>query len=888
MTDQTTLSRPSGTVTFLFTDIEGSTRAWDRSPGQMPAVLARHDRLLREAIARQGGYVFATGGDGFAVAFGRAEAAARAAADAQRALRGEQWPDDLPIRVRMGMHTGEADERDDDYFGVVVNRAARLMAVANGSQVVMSHTTADLLGTLPDACALEHLGQHELKDLRQPEAIHELVVDGLRGPTVRAVSRTEARLPSFPTSFIGRRAELAELSQLTQHARLVTIVGPGGVGKTRTSVEYGRTVVDQHRDGVWFVDLSEAESEHIASAVLTGVSLASTGDWGSLPAWDALIILDNCEHVLDAVADAIEDLLASCPTVHVIATSREPLAVAGEQVMRIGPMADETGRGIAPGDGPTDAIGLFLDRARLADPSFETSGEDLAVVADLCAQLDGLPLAIELAAARVDRYALEELAQSLLSGVPDRRDRRRTERHRGLDAAVRWSHELMDQPVRTVFRRLSVFPGDFSAEAAVVVAGGAEGGGDRVRASLAALVDQSMLEARRTLGGTRYAMLRTIRSFAGRQLDEAGETAHVRNRHLEWVAEWSVAHHVDLDRPGWVGLTTETSSQRAALSHALDVGDVTRAVDVFAASLMSLLSAGMVDEARATLASLHILADGSDAHVASRLLECEMMLAEIVGDFDRSHALAEGFRKEEVTPRWYLSSAIVIHHLAATAPDEALTVLEEFESHAGVVPMGSYLRAEVALGQSRFADAVDDIAAALGVGDVSSLDKSKLGPLDPAVLIDLAVALQVLGRDDEAAIVVDVAADQPSPGLGMYQALLQGLVHCRRAPGAQVTEYLARTIELQRRWAPPLADLDCVVHGAFIAATLDRPEVAAEALSVTRGKPQRTLSAFGLRRVLRRRLNAELGDDGWQAATAAGHALAPMEAFGRLVDALGP
>ncbi len=754
-------ARPTGVVTFVFSDIEGSTKAWDTAPAAMPAMLARHDDLVRGALERNAGFVFATGGDGFAVAFTRAADAVAAAVDAQRAVRSEEWPAGLPIRVRMAINTGEVDERNGDYFGPAVNRTARLMSTAHGGQVVLSRRTAELVSTLPSGAALEDRGVHKLKDLQQPEFVHELVIDDQSVGSLRTVPVRNDQLPTFRTSFIGRRHELAELTAAVAEHRIVTVVGPGGSGKTRLALEHAAATSTGKRDGAWFVDLTPATGGDLTNVVLASVGLPAVGDWGPLRAWDATLVVDNCEHVLDAAAELVEELLDNCPGVHLIATSREGLAVPGEFLLTAGPLGGSAGRKSAS----SPSLRLFLDRARLCDPSFDPTEDDLDDIAALCDDLDGLPLAIELAAARVDRYRITELAASLFDGGADRRDRRRIERHRGLDATIRWSANLLDVQTRTVLRRLAVFEGGFSAEAASAVTAGDGVDAESVRSELAALVDQSMVQSTRTPRGTRYGLLATIRAFAGRELEASGELDVVRSRHVDWVLVWSRGRTMNVSSPGWFSDITEIDNQRAALGHAIGAGDIGRAVDLFAECIGCFLSAGLLDGAHDTLEALSDLTEDDNTDDRDKLALCAMGIAELTGDFTRSHAIAEQIRRDDRDlGQWCTASAFVVHHLAARDPRQASVVLDEFETRTGVVPLSSYLRAEIALGEARFADAVEAIYTAFAVDGVDGLARTATmrENTDAVILVDLALALRVLGLE-EAEVIVDVLAEVALP-----------------------------------------------------------------------------------------------------------------------------
>ncbi len=880
----TATDRPTGAVTFLFSDIEGSTKAWDTAPAAMPAVLARHDGLLRRAIADNSGYVFAAGGDGFAVAFTRAADAVTAAVDAQRAVRSESWPEGLPIRVRMAINTGEVDERDGDYFGPAVNRTARLMSTAHGGQVVLSRRAAELASVLPAGVAVEDRGVHKLKDLEQPESVRELVIDGESVGSLRTAPVRNDQLPVFRTSFVGRRDELAALARAAVDHRLVTIVGPGGSGKTRLAVEHALAGSTDRRDGAWFVDLTPATGGDLTNVVPTSLGLPAVGDWGPLRDWDAVVVLDNCEHVLDDAAHLIDRLLDACGDLSVVATSREGLAVPGELLFPVGSLS-------VPDDptatAPSGAVRLFLDRARLCDASFSPTDQDLADIETLCEQLDGLPLAIELAAARVDRYRITELAASLFDGGADRRDRRRIERHRGLDATIGWSADLLDAGARTVLRLLSVFDGGFSADAAAAVTTGDGMANSSVRSHLNALVDQSMVQTTLTTRGTGYNLLATIRAFAARELEASGDGDAVRTRHVEWVLHWSRGRTMDLSNPGWFSDTSEIDNQRSALWQAIESGGVGTACDLLAECIGCLLSAGLLVEAGEMVARLSELVDDEFA-AQDKLTTCGMGIAELSGDFGRSHAVAEQIRHDDRDLRhWYVASAFVVHHFAASDPRQASTVLDELERRSGVVPLSSYLRAEIALGEARFADATEAIFSAFGVEGVDGVARAvtALGSVDPITLVDLAIALRVQGLE-ESELIVDVLADETQPYFSADVPLLRAVVGCGSSALHATVGNLREAQALVHRFAPPLADRDCVVSGAFVAAEIGRHDVAAEALAITQGMPQRTLSAFGLRKHLRPRVRHELGEEGWRAAVAAGAGRTPPETLDWLSERL--
>jgi class 3 adenylate cyclase len=393
---------PSGTVTFLFTDIEGSTRLWEARPSEMRVALARHDEVLRSAVESVGGFVFSSGGDGFAAVFGRAGDAVAAALAAQHALTSMEWPTGLELRVRMGLHTGEAQERDGDYFGSALNRAARLMAAAHGGQIVCSRGTADLIrDALPDEVELIDLGEHRLRDLTRSEWVFQIDQPGLTRefPTLRSVDTLPGNLPVQPNRFVGRTALIERVSGLVADSAVVTLTGPGGVGKTRLALQVAAALQPEFADGAWFVDLAPVNTpERVAAVVLETLSytLAAdeenvTGLCARLRRRRSLLVIDNCEHLVAGVAAVVDAISTSAPDVRVIATSREGLGVPAEHVLPVTPLATDA-------DG--DAVELFVTRARAARPDFALDADNTVTVAELCRRLDGIPLAIELAAAR--------------------------------------------------------------------------------------------------------------------------------------------------------------------------------------------------------------------------------------------------------------------------------------------------------------------------------------------------------------------------------------------------------------------------------------------------------------------------------------------------------
>ncbi|HEV2038081.1 MAG TPA: adenylate/guanylate cyclase domain-containing protein, partial [Candidatus Eremiobacteraceae bacterium] len=449
---------PTGTVTFLFTDIEGSTQRWESKRDAMKAAVARHDALMRGAIEADGGYVFKTIGDAFCAAFRTAPEAIRAALAAQRALAKEDFSAVDELRVRAALHTGYADERDGDYFGPTVNRVARLLAIGHGGQVIVSSATSDLLeGELPPQTSLRDLGAHRLKDLAHPERVYQLVAADLPAEfaPLKSLDALPNNLPLQVTSFIGREGDVAEIRCLSEKSRLLTLVGPGGVGKTRLALQVGADLLERYPDGVWFVELATLTDPELVpseTALALNVRLASDRSLTdsivhALGRKRALLILDNCEHLVDAVAKLARSLLQHCPNVSILTTSREGLGIGGEDVARVASLSLPAKNEALTAEAALHfgAIALFADRAPMANKSFRLSDDNVAIVVDICRRLDGIPFAIELAVARVKVLSIADLSKALherfrvLTGG----DRTALPRQKTMRALIDWSYDLL-------------------------------------------------------------------------------------------------------------------------------------------------------------------------------------------------------------------------------------------------------------------------------------------------------------------------------------------------------------------------------------------------------------------------------------------------------------
>ena len=558
---------PSGVVTFLFTDIEGSTRRWEADADAMRTALLAHDKVLRTAIEGHDGYLFSHTGDGVVAAFASPMSAVNAAIDAQRELQ-------LPVRV--GIATGEAELRDGDYFGTVLNRAARVMVAGHGGQILVADSTAGLLSGVD----LLDLGPRRLRDVPIPVGVFQVRAEGLREefPDLRALDTTPGNLRPATTSLIGRESEVDAITTAVRSHRLVTLTGVGGVGKTRLAVEVAAQLADEFPDGVWVFELAAVTDPAAvpdAVAAVLGITqqpgkTVSESVAAALEGRSRLLVFDNCEHVLDAAADLIEAILARSATVKMLATSREGLRVADEQLWPV-PSLD-----VLSGVDSAAAI-LFMQRAGAVAPGISLAGAEAGAVVEICHRFDGIPLAIELAASRMQSMTVTELRDRLddrfrlLVG-----SRRGLERHQTLRHAVQWSHDLLDDTEKALLARCSVFGGGFDLAAAYAVGGC---GDDLATLEvLDALVRKSLLVADRSSGRTRFSMLETIRQFAEEQLVASGAATEARTAHARYFAGREADIMTLWDSPrqreAYDWFKVELANLRTAFRWAADHGDL--------------------------------------------------------------------------------------------------------------------------------------------------------------------------------------------------------------------------------------------------------------------------------------------------------------------------
>ncbi len=582
---------PTGTVTFLFTDVEGSTKLWERYPEAMRASMARHDEVLRGVMESSGGFVFKTIGDAFCVAFPSAPHALEAALAAQRALLSEGQEKTGPLRVRMALHTGSADERGGDYFGAPVNRVARLLSAGHGGQILLSSATKELVrDALPEGASLRDLGERRLKDLFRPERVFQLIAPELPTsfPPLKTLDARTNNLPAQPTPLVGRESELGEVRDLlrAEGVRLLTLTGPGGIGKTRLGLQVAAELLDEFEDSVFFVALAPiTDPALVASAIAEPLGVVEAWDQpleeglkDYLGGKELLLVLDNFEQVLGGVP-LVGNLLAACPKLKVLATSRSVLRVYGEQEYPVPPLELPRPGRLPPIDrlSQYEAVRLFIERAKAARPDFSVTNENAPAVAEICARLDGLPLAIELAAARIKLLPPAAMLERLDSRLKLLRGGSRDlpERQRTLRGTIEWSHALLEEGEQVLFARLAVFSSGRTLEAIEAVC---DAKGDLPMDALegvSSLLDKSLLRQEEgPEGEPRFVMLETIHEYARERLQASGEAEEVRRLHAEYFLTLAEAAEPELSGADQLAclecLEAEHDNFRAALSWSLE------------------------------------------------------------------------------------------------------------------------------------------------------------------------------------------------------------------------------------------------------------------------------------------------------------------------------
>lgn len=578
---------PSGTVTFLFTDIEGSTKIAQEHPDAMPALLARHHEILNQSIRAHNGYVFQIIGDAFCVTFHSASDALNAAREAQQLLHDEAWSP-APLKVRMGIHTGKADiQENGEYRGyLTMSYVQRLTSAAHGGQVLVSLATQELVRDgLPEGVTLRDMGERRLKDIVRAERIYQLVIPNLPGdfPPLKTLDVYQHNLPAQMTSFIGRQTEMAEVKQALGAHRLVTLTGSGGAGKSRLSLQVGMECLPEFSDGVWLAELAPVTDPTLIPQTLLSIfnlrvdsqrdPLESLTDY--LRSKTLLLLLDNCEHLIEACARIGEALLRACPKLRILASSREALGIDGEFAYRVPSLNAPNPADLPPLDQleKVDSMRLFIERAATAKPGFTLTRDNAASLAQICFRLDGIPLAIELAASRVKVLSPEQIAARLddrfrlLTGG----SRTALPRQQTLRAMIDWSYSLLSEQEKTLFRRLAVFAGGWTLEAAEAVCS-EEGGEADVLDLLTRLVDKSLVFIGESEGEIRYHRLETIRQYSREKFFETDEVEAVRDRHLDFFVRFAELVDEKLKGSDQVLWQSRMSAEQDNLRAALDWG----------------------------------------------------------------------------------------------------------------------------------------------------------------------------------------------------------------------------------------------------------------------------------------------------------------------------
>ncbi len=816
-----------GTVAFLFSDIEGSTRRWLADTEAMQAAVALHDEIVRDVMRRYGGYIFSTAGDSFAVAFPEVSHATAAATEAQRALAQGSWEEVGGLSVRMGVHAGTAQARAGDYFGPELSRTARIMDAAHGGQVLISAAAAAQVGDLPTL----DLGEHALRDLPAPERLHQLLIEGLPAefPPPRSNAQDRNSLPVQHSSFVGRNVEAARLARMIHDHRLVTVTGTGGTGKTRLAIETGGRARELYPDGLFFVDLSSVvDGAQLPTSLAAGIGaridpagpvLAQA--LGHLGPRRALIVIDNCEHLLDATADLVLQVLATCPAVTVLATSREALDVPGEYVLRIPPLASSS-----EGPGLASAVRLFIDRATAINPDLSVDDAMQEQIAEVCSQLDGIPLAIELAAARCRSMTPGDLLVhiadrfALLAGG----SRRSRPRQATMEAAIDWSYTLLSHDEQRALRALSVFGGRFDLDDAVAVLGVG------VSASLElldGLVAKSLLSADVSTTPAKHRLLESIRAYGQLKLAEHGEVSDARDLHLAHFVDrlppvedtrsltvghvrWMEAHRVDLQLAvdwadaqgrdeelgclanGMFGLlvTAHDPQGNVVLDRALagDISDrvrkrlrFTRACTAMVAGDLELWLACTADSFQRPIA------DSLDA-----LLRYQGAFLSVVADPMTAAASIAGTLKAASDDR---SAAIWGHmyqglmQLVLFQPSEAMAAADEVER---LTPPGDELAVlQIHSRMTRLAALllVDRSSEAAAFADAARLDETGIWGTTYEVLTAVAKSAAGHHREADALLITQARATDATAFPGAADALLAGFgllaLHRGDSGGAQ-------------------------------------------------------------------------------------------------------
>jgi predicted ATPase/class 3 adenylate cyclase/DNA-binding CsgD family transcriptional regulator len=827
----------AGFVTLLFTDIEGGVRLWEDDRDAMAVASARNDRIIREQVEASGGHVFKAVSDAHRAVFADPVAALSSAVAIQRAVSAEPWASSLPIRVRVALHSGACAERDGDYVGPVVNRAARLLDVGHGGQVLMTAAAYALLaGRLPGGVGLRDLGEQRLRDLGRAERVFQVTGPGLaeRFGALRSLDDPALRhnLPSQATSFVGRTVELAELRALVSDgSRLVTIAGPGGIGKSRLALQAAADALDGAGDGAWLVELAPvAEPGLVTRAAADALRVREAPGQPVLDTLidaigdrDLLLILDNAEHVLGAVAGLANALIRSCPRACLLVTSREPLGISGEHVFRVSGLAVPPDGLAAPDQlAAFESVQLFAEHAALHQRGFIVDDANAAAVASICVRLDGIPLALELAAARLGSLSMSEINARL-----DQRfwllttgSRTALPRYQTLRALIDWSYDLLSPQERIVFGRLSVFAGGWTMEAAEAVASGGDVAEWQVLDLLAALVGKSLVQADVIHGSTRYRLLETLRVYAAERLAQRGAAGQreARSAHLDHylaLVETAAARLRSPDEVRWLdSIEAEFDNIRAALAFSIaDPDSAERGLRLAAGLRSFVFSRGHSGE---VIEALGALLGGPDARQPTRSLALALVTnCKLLTHFDRSPDIP-AMAEEAIT----IARSLADDDLVA----DALAALNWFSFLQGDLS-AALARADEAVALARAARNPIRLVVALGHRAVF---EAETGDLDASLADYQEVLCLARASGDNYTLVVtliNLGVDQVVAG--EFPAALAYLQDALRVAGAHGYQHLCAAANMNLGFAH-LMNQDAASARRLLIGVLDTMRATGE------------------------------------------------------------
>ena len=811
-----TVGAELSSYTFLFTDVEGSTRRWQANQEAMPALLAAHDQTLSEAVELHRGNVFKHTGDGICAVFGSVADAVLAAIDAQRKL---------VLPVRMAVHSGEAIERDGDFFGVTLSRCARLMEIGHGGQVLLSASSALMADRLSSEVELRDLGEHRLRDLGEAERIFQALAPGLTEefPHLRSLDAVRHNLPVLRSSFVGREVELVEVCERLSVGRLVTLTGIGGCGKTRLALEAAARMVDRFVQGVFSVDLAVLSDPDLLGQAVTSAlelhlqdtSIDSLAEY--LSGRRLLLVLDNCEHVLDRCGELVDGLQAHCPELRILATSREALGVEGEQVFRVPSLKIET-----------DAVQLFMDRARAAGARLYSDGGSDDAVAQICRRLDGIPLAIELAAARTTHLApaqiLDRLSDRfrLLTG-----GRRRVQRQQTLSAAIGWSYDLLTEPEQTLFRRLAVFRGSFSLPAVEEICD------PDALELLGSLVNKSLVHAQHEAAVARYRLLETVRLYAEERLLASGEAVELRCAHRDWLVSWLESLPVGqlLEIGGGDQLLPEADNLTAALEWSLEQGRMDLVARMASRMLGYWWSHVRVAELAAWWRSLEAdiarLPEG--VRPAALLVGVQHALA--IGDFEQMEKRSAEVLAIAAPTSWVAAYAWAIQALYWTYADPARgrRCIEEGRNaaiSAGVPELArvsAMWSANLLTGERERDEQVG--SRELLDSLLSTITDHR--PAQPYMVLGIVAAL----GDTDRASRLAVSTPPKTPMQRFSQQFLAAVIAINENRTEAACDHLRSLAGIVREYAIPLGEQSCLIGFASLSANTGDHETASRLLA---------------------------------------------------------